>query len=61
MMILADRWPLTMDGRDEPICVEIVKAGPSSVTIKKVDFGYERDTGQQFTLATPIDDRLRPS
>ncbi|UYM06485.1 hypothetical protein [Solicola gregarius] len=58
---LAERWLLTIDGRDEPIAVEIVEAGPATVTVKNVDLGYEADWGTPFRLDVPVSpDRLRP-
>jgi hypothetical protein len=58
---LAERWLLSIDGRDEPITVQIVEATPSKVTVKSVDYGYEGDYGTAFTLDVPIQpDRLRP-
>ncbi len=56
---LADRWLLDVDGREEPVNVEIVEAGPHTVTVKCVDFGYEQNYGTLFTLAVPVDGRLR--
>jgi hypothetical protein len=58
---LAERWLLTIDGRDEPVTVQIVEATPAKVTVKSVDYGYEGDYGTAFTLDVPIEpDRLRP-
>ena len=58
---LAERWLLSIDGRDEPITVQIVEATASKVTVKSVDYGYEGDYGTAFTLDVPIQpDRLRP-
>ena len=58
---LAERWLLIIDGRDEPITVQIVEATPAKVTVKSVDYGYKGDYGTAFTLDVPIQpDRLRP-
>jgi hypothetical protein len=58
---LAERWLLTIDGRDEPITVQIVEATPAQVTVQSVDYGYEGDYGTAFSLDVPIlPDRLRP-
>ncbi|MDG6110262.1 hypothetical protein Daura_20610 [Dactylosporangium aurantiacum] len=56
---LADRWSLTLDGRSEPISVQIVEASPQQVLVKNVDFGYEGDIGTIFRLDVPIGDSLR--
>jgi hypothetical protein len=58
---LAERWLLSIDGRDEPVRVQIVEVTPVKVTVKSVDYGYEDDYGTAFTLDVPIlPDRLRP-
>ncbi len=58
---LAERWLLIIDGRDEPITVQLVEATPATVPVKSVDYGYEGDYGTAFTLDVPIQpDRLRP-
>lgn len=59
---LAERWMLAIDGRDEPIAVEIVEARPATVTVKNVDVGYEDgEWGTPFTLDVPVDgERLWP-
>lgn len=56
---LADRWLLTLDGRAEPISVQIVEASPQRLLVKNVDFGYDGDIGKIFGLAVPEDGRLR--
>ena len=56
---LADQWLLTLDGRAEPISVQIVEASPQRVVVKNVDFGYEGDIGRIFVLEVPEDGRLR--
>jgi hypothetical protein len=56
---LADRWSLTLDGRAEPISVQIVEASPEQLLVKNVDFGYEGDIGKIFVLDVPADGRLR--
>ena len=58
---LAERWLLSIDGRDEPITVQIVEVTPVKVTAKSVDYGYEGDYGTTFTLDVPaLPGRLRP-
>ena len=56
---LADRWLLTLDGRSEPISVQIVEASPQRLLVKNVDFGYEGDIGTTFLLDVPVDGRIR--
>jgi hypothetical protein len=56
---LADRWWLTLDGRAEPISVQIVEASPDRLLVKNVDFGYEGDIGTTFPLHVPEAGRLR--
>jgi hypothetical protein len=56
---LADRWWLTLDGRAEPISVQIVEASPDRLLVKNVDFGYEGDIGTTFPLEVPEAGRLR--
>ncbi|MFC0508916.1 hypothetical protein [Micromonospora costi] len=56
---LADQWWLTLDGRAEPISVQIVEASPDRLLVKNVDFGYEADIGTLFALGVPEDGRLR--
>jgi hypothetical protein len=51
---LAERWLLIIDGRDEPITVQIVEATPATVTVKSVDYGHEGDYGTTFSLDLPI-------
>ena len=43
---LASRWLLTLDGRPEPVSVEIVEASPERLRVKNVDYGYEADIGR---------------
>lgn len=58
---LADRWLLTIDGRDDPITVQIAETSPAVVTMRSVDYGYEGDYGTRFTLAVPASpSQLRP-
>lgn len=58
---LADRWLLSIEGRDEPITVQIVEATTATVTVKSVDYGYEGDYGTPFTLTVPTQpSQLRP-
>src|SRR5215469_14903863 len=56
---LADRWLLTLDGRPDPISVEIIEASPDQVRVKNVDFGYEADIGKIFVLDVPVNGPLR--
>lgn len=56
---LADRWLLTLDGRAEPISVQIVEASPQRLLVKNVDFGYEGDIGEIFRLGVPEEGRLQ--
>lgn len=56
---LADRWLLSLQGRDEPISVQIVEINPQRMRVKNVDFGYEGDYGEMFTLPVPAQGRLR--
>jgi hypothetical protein len=56
---LADRWLLTLPDRAEPIAVQVVEADPDNVRVKNVDFSYEGDTGELFTLPAPTS-RLQP-
>jgi hypothetical protein len=49
---LAERWLLTVPGRDEPIAVQLVEADPDHVRVKNVDPGY--DGGAFFTLPVPV-------
>ena len=58
---LADRWLLSIEGREEPITVRIVEATAASVTVKSIDYGYEGDYGTPFTLTVPTHpSQLRP-
>ena len=58
---LAERWLLSLDGREEPVTVQIVEATPATVTLKSVDYGYEGDIGTRFVLDVPTSaDALRP-
>ena len=55
---LAERWWLRLND-NRKITVEIVEASPTQVVLKNVDFGYEGNFGERFTLTAPIgDDRL---
>ncbi|WP_246612885.1 hypothetical protein [Paractinoplanes bogorensis] len=56
---LAGRWLLALDGRPEPIAVEIVEASPERLRVKNVDFGFEENIGAIFTLDVPPGDALR--
>ena len=56
---LGDPWLLTLDGRSEPIAVQIVEASPQRLLVKNVDFGYEGDIGKIFVLDVPEIGRLR--
>lgn len=56
---LADTWLLSLEGRDEPINVQIVEASPERLRVKSVDYGYEEDYGTIFDLAVPESGRLR--
>lgn len=51
---LADRWTLSLDGRGEPIAVHIVEASSDRLTVKNVDYGYEGNIGDLFTLEVPV-------
>ena len=58
---LAERWLLSIEGRDDPITVQIVEATPNEVTVKSVDYGYEGDYGTPFILDVPTSpNQLRP-
>ena len=58
---LAERWLLTIDGRDDPITVQIAETNPEVVTLRSVDYGYEGDYGTPFTLVVPASpSQLRP-
>ena len=58
---LSERWMLTLDGRTEPVTVQLVEATPALLTLKSVDYGFEGDYGTAFTLEVPVDTaRLRP-
>ena len=58
---LAERWLLSIEGRNDPITVQIVEATPNEVTVKSVDYGYEADYGTPFVLDVPIaPSQLRP-
>ena len=58
---LAERWLLTIDGRDEPITVQIAETNPAVVTVTSADYGYAGDYGTPFTLAVPaLPCQLRP-
>ena len=52
---LAERWLLRVPGRAEPIAVQVTEADPDLVRVKSVDFGYEGDIGEVFTLPVPTD------
>ncbi len=56
---LAERWLLNVADQDESINVQIVEVNPEQVTVKSVDYGYERDYGTLFTLTVPVDGQLR--
>ena len=56
---LGNPWLLTLDGRSEPITVQIVEASPQRLVVKNVDYGYEGDIGKIFVLDVPEDGRLR--
>ncbi len=56
---LAGRWLLTLDGRPEPVSVEIVEAGPQRLRVQNVDYGYDADLGKIFVLDVPPGDALR--
>jgi hypothetical protein len=56
---LASRWLLTLDGRPEPVSVEIVEASPEQLRVKNVDYGYEGNIGEIFVLDVPPGDALR--
>lgn len=47
---LAERWMLTIGGRDGPITVQIVEATPAKVTVKSVDYGCGDEYGTAFAL-----------
>ena len=58
---LAERWLLSIEGRDDPITVQIVEATPTEVTVKSVDYGFEGDYGTPFVLDVPTSpSQLRP-
>lgn len=52
---LADQWMLRVDGRDQPIAVQVVEASPHGVTVQNVDLFSELDYGATFRLETPVD------
>lgn len=56
---LAGRWLLTVDGRSEPLAVEIVEASPEQLRVKNVDYGHEADIGKIFVLEVPPGPALR--
>jgi hypothetical protein len=56
---LASRWLLTLDGRSDPVSVEIVEASPERLRVRNVDYGYEADIGKVFVLDVPPGDALR--
>ena len=58
---LAERWLLTIDGREDPITVQIAETNPAVVTLRSADYGYEGDYGTPFTLVVPVSPtQLRP-
>jgi hypothetical protein len=57
--VVPHRLSLTVDGRAEPISVQIVEASPDRLLVKNVDFGYEGDIGTTFALDVPEGGRLR--
>jgi hypothetical protein len=58
---LAERWLLSLPGREEPVSVLIVEVTPSAVTVQSVDYGYEGDIGTPLVLEVPTSaDELRP-
>jgi hypothetical protein len=56
---LAEDWLLDVEDREEPIKVQIVEATPDQLTVKSVDYGYERDYGTLFRLDVPVQGQLR--
>lgn len=56
---LADTWLLSIDGRDEPINVQIVEASPRALRVKSVDYGWEQDYGTMIDLPVPETGKLR--
>ena len=50
---LAERWWLRLND-NRRITVEIVEASPTQVVLKNVDFGYEGNFGERFTLSAPV-------
>ena len=55
---LAERWWFRL-ADNRRVAVEIIEASPTRVVLKNVDFRYEGDFGDLFTLVAPIvDDRL---
>lgn len=51
---LADRWALRLDGSGEQIAVQIVEADADTLTVKNVDYGYDGNIGDLFTLDVPV-------
>ena len=52
---------LAIDGRPEPVTVQLVEVTPALLTVKSVDYGYEGDYGTPFGLKVPVDaSRLWP-
>ncbi len=56
---LAGRWLLTIEGRPEPLAVEIVEASSEQLRVQNIDYGYEADFGKTFLLDVPTGDALR--
>lgn len=56
---IADRWLLDLEGRLEPISVEIVEASPERLRVRNIDYGYEGNIGDIFVLDVPPGDVLR--
>lgn len=56
---LADRWLLDVDGRAEPVAVQIVEAAPDRLVVSHVDSGDPDNYGTRYTLDVPVDASLR--
>ncbi|GAA5228692.1 hypothetical protein [Paeniglutamicibacter antarcticus] len=54
----AERWYLTLVGRDEPIAVTIAEVSPNHVTVRNADYGHEGNIGDPFVLTGSEADRL---
>ena len=59
---LAERWLLQIEGRSEPLLVEIVEVTPAEVTARHIDYDDDGNWGTLFTLDVPVEaERLQPA